>query len=119
MSNCYLSYEIYRIRKSLKEQRVLIGGHTELRCMKRGYFRKDIISCLNSGEITRVQNDSDDTKYIIEGEDSDGNPVVAVVAIRNMVEFDFKLVTFMPPVDNKRFSRVIGIKDTISYRVAI
>ncbi|NRD81040.1 DUF4258 domain-containing protein [Bacillus sp. BRMEA1] len=90
-----------------KDGHIHIGNHTYKRLIKRGYDRGDIVSCIMNGSIVEVQTgfNHDIRKYtfnyVIAGRDKDSNPIVIVLSEEG--KRLYKVVTVMPPIDNKRF----------------
>ncbi|MFE7064210.1 DUF4258 domain-containing protein [Sutcliffiella sp. NPDC057660] len=90
---------------------IRIGIHTKGRLIKRGYTKKDIISCICNGSITEIQHGYNHQvqkvcpTYVIEGKDAFANPIVVVISEESKREFS--VVTVMPPIDKKRFKETI------------
>ena len=94
-----------------KEGFIRISTHTYERLKKRGYTKGDIVSCIMNGTIVEIQTgfnhdiDKLTFNYVIAGRDQDNNPIVIVLSEegKNL----FKVITVMPPIDNKRFTDCI------------
>lgn len=99
-----------KIKKALLNGKIYISEHSKQRMIKRGYQNVDVIRCILNGTITEIQSGYDPVKkksalrFVIEGRDLHGNPIAIVLADR----IDgYCLVTTMPPIDRKRFNKVI------------
>lgn len=97
--------ELKLIKKALMQGRIRISAHTFTQMEKRGYTKSDIITCLMQGELTETQFFKGRFGYVVEGNDTDGVPVVVIVG-HDKKPRAFKIVTIMPPIA-KRFNRVI------------
>lgn len=101
---------IKKIKKALMSGKIFISDHSKKRMAKRGFNNADIIRGILSGKIVEVQKGYDPVllieafKFIIEGKDLHGNPIVVVLVER----LDgYYIVTAMPPLDVSRFSKCI------------
>ncbi|EAR66147.1 hypothetical protein B14911_10447 [Bacillus sp. NRRL B-14911] len=93
------------IKKALMTNQIRLGKHTFLRMEKRGYTRKDIISCIMSGSIVEKQTYNKKPRVLIEGTDFDQQPMAAVIGYDDQLE-SLMVITVMPPLSHK-FKRVI------------
>ena len=93
------------IKKALLTNRLRLSQHAKKRMNKRGYTKKDVISCVLSGMISEIQVSEKGLRTVIEGKDFDGLPMVTVVG-KCMYPKEFIVVTVMPPIKSK-FQNVI------------
>jgi hypothetical protein len=86
------------IKKALMTNRVRISQHTKERMDKRGYMRKDIISCILTGSVVERQVFNNNVCLLIEGKDTDNLPIAVVIGRdKNHPNF-YIVVTVMPPI---------------------
>lgn len=104
MSNLTLTMK--NIRKELAKSNIVLPMHVQEEISKRGYFKKDIIQCMWTGEITEMQYHRKEFKTIIEGFDFDGLPMVLVVGFYRENRNKLAVITAFPPIKPK-FKRVI------------
>lgn len=105
--------ELDNIKAALlgKDGYIRLGFHSKKRIYERGYYVGDIIACLQSGQVTEVEEGYNSRLKLscenitVEGFDQDDNPIVVVFSKENVSSFS--IVTVMPPTDKKRFLRVI------------
>lgn len=98
--------DMKKIKKALLQSRIRLTEHVLGRIEKRGYTRSDLIACIMSGEITKIQPYRNKVCAVVEGVDTDGLPMVMVVGHDFTRKALFAIVTAMPPIDEK-FKRVI------------
>jgi len=94
------------IRKALQRNGVLISKHAIRKMVKRGYTKKDLLSCIWTGERTKLQFHKGNYKARIEGLDVDGLPIVCILAVDHKNKSYLNIVTVFPPIMNK-FKRVV------------
>lgn len=94
------------IRKKLLAKKIRITVHAMKRLVKRGYSTTDIISCIWSGEKTKVQMFNGQITVVVEGLDTDGYPIVIIIGRDNKSKENLAIITVFPPIDTK-FKRVI------------
>lgn len=93
------------IKKRLMQGKMMMSDHVGERMAKRGYTRKDLISCILQGELTETQYYNRRFDFVIEGFDADDSPMVVIVGFGN-IKGTMKIITAMPPIADK-FKRVI------------
>ncbi|WP_148950823.1 DUF4258 domain-containing protein [Bacillus infantis] len=93
------------VKKALMTSKVTIGEHAKDRMAKRGYTRKDLISCIMTGSIVEHQIRKGKPCLLIEGQDLDELPIAMVIG-HDLKPGYLKVVTVMPPLKGK-FKRVI------------
>lgn len=98
--------EMKQIKKALLQGRIRITAHTKKRLLKRGYTLSDIISCIWSGERTKVQVSKGKIVVVVEGRDMDNLPIVLIVGKDDLNPQNYAIVSLFPPIDEK-FKRVI------------
>lgn len=95
------------IKKALMTDRIRLSHHAKESMEKRGYTKKDLISCIMSGSIAEVQVHNGKPCVLVEGKDSDLLPIVLVIGNDgNNYRSLFVVITVMPPIDQK-FKSVI------------
>lgn len=97
--------DIKEIKKALMIKGIRISKHTQERLDKRGYTKRDLISCIMSGEIIEHQAIQGKPSVLIQGVDTDGLPIV--VSIGYDKDNGYKIITVMPPIHKERFKIVI------------
>lgn len=105
--------KLLAIRKVLmRGGTIRIGSHARHRMVKRGYFKGDLISAIMNGQIAEIQFgyvqelQKMTFKFVIEGLDQSGNPIVVVIAEGEPAK-SYLVKTVMPPLDARRFSNCI------------
>ncbi|MDQ0273498.1 DUF4258 domain-containing protein [Cytobacillus purgationiresistens] len=93
------------IKKSLLTNKMRISSHAKEKMFSRGYYKRDIISCIMSGAITSKQFIKNQIRYVIEGVDDDGYPMVVIVGKHSIHQY-LLIITIMPPI-SKKYRRVI------------
>jgi len=101
------------LRKQLMTHKAIIrmSSHTKRRMDKRGYTKSDIVVCLMSGQVTEMgygyshRLKKMTLNLVIEGRDSDHNPMVTIVGLDG--ETEYTIVTVHPPIDRTRFKNCI------------
>lgn len=90
---------------------IRIGSHAKQRMQDRGYTKGDIVSSIMTGSVKEIQYGYNHDlgrstfKYVIEGKDLSGNPIVSVLAEEGKTAY--LVVTVMPPTDHNRFTDCI------------
>ena len=97
--------DIKKVKKALMTGKLRLSDHARFRMDKRGYTKRDIISCIMSGEKVETQIKQKKLRIVIEGLDTDQLPMAAVIG-RDMDRDHLVVITVMPPL-SKKFTRVI------------
>ena len=79
---------------------IRLSIHAKERMYKRGYTKKDIISCILSGSILERQVYQGKLSVLIEGKDADGLPMALVIG-HDQNPKHYVVVTVMPPIHDK------------------
>ena len=98
--------DMKQIKKALLQGKIRITPYTNRRMLKRGYTQSDIISCIWTGERTKVQVKRGSIVVVVEGHDMDKLPMVLVVGKDKFNPLNYAIVSVFPPID-KKFKRVI------------
>jgi len=94
------------IRKELLLSRIVLPIHVQQAMEERGYLKKDIISCIWSGEINEIQIHRNEMKAVVEGFDADGSPMVVIIGFYRRDRKRLAIISAFPPIKSK-YKRVI------------
>lgn len=93
--------EVKKVKKALFQGRIRITEHARKRMDKRGYTQSDIISCICSGEQSKLQFFSGKVRIVIEGRDTDKLPMVVIVGKDDKYVGQLAIVSVFPPLEEK------------------
>ena len=84
MSNTVLPYDIEIIKKCCTDKHIIWMEHSTKRMIERGIFRKEVIACLQNGEI--IEKYPDDHPYsscLVYGNTENNRPLHVVCSVNN------------------------------------
>ena len=95
-----------QIKKSLLSSKIRVTYHAKERMEKRGYTSSDIMNCIWTGNITKLQVMKGKICAVVEGNDLDNFPMVLIVGKDDVNQKRLAIISVFPPI-KPTFSRVI------------